>query len=79
MPRPSDRPRHFELDLTMLELSMLVQALILMLPQIERTINAATGEEVTTQDLIMKLVAAGMVAESRRQLDELTGRETDPS
>jgi len=62
---PPEAPRRYELHLTSLELSMLTQALMLMLPQIERTINAATGEEVTTQSLVHTLIRAGMATHAR--------------
>jgi len=67
--RPED-PRRYELHLTSLELSMLTQALILMLPQLVQTINLATGEVVTTQSLVHKLVGAGMAAQARANARE---------
>jgi hypothetical protein len=65
MTRPRETPRRLELELTSLELSMLTQALILMLPQVDHTVNVATGEEVTTQSLVHKLLGAGMAAHAR--------------
>lgn len=79
MTLPPERPKRYELDLTTLEFSMLTQALVLMLPQVERSLNALTGEAVTTQSLVHKLLAAGMAVHARADADDarppLTARE----
>jgi hypothetical protein len=78
MTGPPDPPRRYPLELTGLELSMLTQALILMLPQIERTLNAATGEEVTTQRLVHTLLAAEMATHAREDRAAETGVKAPP-
>jgi hypothetical protein len=74
MTRPRETPRRLELELTSLELSMLTQALILMLPQIDHTVNVATGETVTTQSLVQKLLGAGMAANARDRQEDRDAR-----
>jgi hypothetical protein len=75
-----EEPKRYEIDLTTMELSMLTQALILMMPQVEQTLNAATGEIVTTLSLVHKLLHAGMTANARADVEQdlpppLTARE----